>query len=304
MTSDAKAAVEDLIDRIESSTGRVTAEDIEPYLDHDEQVVRKRAADAAFAVASNEPDEIVPLVDRLIEMADDGFIANRQSAFGALGAIAAEDPAAVEDGFDTYVEGLQDSTPRTRIRAARSFALVVGENPELAVGSLDDIVAAVDVEEPDEPVTEQADFAGQPDPAAEMVAEDVSNHEFARELASNALVDAVEVAPEAVAEYADAIRPWLDDGNTMIVSAAIDVYSALAAEGYDLPDDLSDHIEAGLVDAPVEVQARAIRALGYLEATDAADTLRDLAQTTDEDELASLATDTADYLDRKDDPAE
>lgn len=298
MTDDAKTAVEDLIDRIESETGRVTAEDIRPYLDHDEQVVRKRAADAAFTVASDDPDEIRPLIDRLTELADEGFIATRQSALGALGAIAAEDPAAVESGFEAYVDGLQASAPRTRIRAGRPFALIVGENPEIAVDHIEDIIAAVEVEQPSEPVSDDATFGGQPDPAAEMVGEDMKHHEYARELAANALVDIVEVHPAPIADEIDDIEHWLDDQNQLVAGAATDVVAALAEAGYDLPDGISERLQANLDDRPVELQARTVRALGHLEATDAIDSIRTLAENTDDEDLAGLAGDTADWLEQ------
>ena len=105
-------------------------------------------------------------------------------------------------------------------------------------------------------------------------------------------------APTAFADHVETVADLASADDLTARSAALDVLAALAEESPDLVQPVSDAAVTAL-DADVNVvRARAVRVLGYLGDEAHVDALERVAETDDDPEVASLAAETASFLDR------
>jgi len=301
MTADATADVEALVERAEEDPRSVTAEDIRPFLEVDEDIVRKRALDVCQAVAYVDSDRVSPLIPDILTFVEDDFLAVKHSALGAIGHLVPDEPDAVAEGVETLTQQLTGETPLTRFLAAKSVALLAFERPAVLTDHVDALVATLGQEGPTLPESERTTFADPDDPVREEVGKNVAQNENARELAAKALVAVAETDPEAIAPHLEALRPYVDDQNTIVSGPILEVVSRLAADDYAIPDGIAERVEATLPDGSTELRARSLRALGYLSATDAVDTVWTVAEEAEDEELAAFAADTAEWLESADD---
>ncbi|WEL17113.1 HEAT repeats containing protein [Halorhabdus sp. SVX81] len=302
MTADATGDVETLVERAEEEPTSVTVADIRPYLEADEDITRKRALDVCQAVAYVDSERIAPLIPDLLDFVEDDFLAVKHSALGAIGHLVPDEPDAVAEGAEKLTRELSGKTPLTRFLAAKSVAFLAFERPGALVDHVDALVAALDQDGPtlpDEPAGSQ--FTGPDDPVREEIGKNVAQNENARELAAKALVAVAETDPDAIVPHLEALGPYVDDRNEIVSGPLIEIVSTLAADDYTIPDGIAERVESTLPDGSTQLRARSLRALGYLSATDAADTVRTVAEEADDEELAAFAADTAEWLESADD---
>lgn len=304
MTPDATADVENLVERAEEDPTTVTVEDIRPFLAADDEITRKRALDVCQAVAYVDAERIAPLVPDLRTFVDDDFLAIKHAALGALGHLVPEEPDAVAEGIEPIAAELDGETPLTRFLAAKTVALLAVERPGRVAEHVEELLAALDQEGPAVPdeVT-QSQFSGpdENEPVREEIGKNVAQNENARELAATALAEVVTTDPDAFVPHLEDVRTYVDDQNDVVSGNVVDIVSTLAAADYDLPDGTADRVEATIPDGSTQQQAQALRALGYLTATDAVDTVWTVAEEAEDEELAAFAADTAEWLESVDD---
>lgn len=302
MTVDATGDVESLVERAEEEPTSVTAEDVRPFLEVDDDIVRKRALDVCQAVAYVDSDRIAPLIPDILTFVEDDFLAVKHSALGAIGHLVPDEPDAVAEGVQALTRELSGETPLTRFLAAKSVALLAFERPAVLTDHVEDLVAALGQEGPTLPEdSTQTQFTGPDDPVREEIGKNVAQNENARELTAKALVAVAETDPDAIAPHLEALRPYVDDQNEIVSGPLLEIVSTLAADDYDVPDGIAERVEATLPDGSTELRARSLRALGYLSATDAVDTVRTVVEDAEDDELAAFAADTAEWLESADD---
>ncbi|CCQ34453.1 HEAT domain containing protein [Halorhabdus tiamatea SARL4B] len=301
MTANATGDVESLVERAEEEPTSVTAEDVRPFLEADDDIVRKRALDVCQAVGYVDSDRIAPLIPDILTFVEDDFLAVKHSALGAIGHLVPDEPDAVAKGVQALTRELTGETPLTRFLAAKSVALLAFERPAVVAGHAEELVAALGQEGPTLPESKQTTFADPDDPVREEVGKNVAQNENARELTAKALVAVAETDPDAIAPHLEALRPYVDDQNEIVAGPLLEIVSTLAAEDYAVPDGVAERVEATLPNGSTQLQARSLRALGYLSATDAVDTVRTVAEEAEDDELAAFAADTAEWLESVDD---
>jgi len=303
MTADATADVEALVERAEEDPTSVTVEDIRPFLDAEDDITRKRALDVCQAVAYVDSERIAPLIPDLLAGVEEDFLAIKHSALGAIGHLVPDEPDAVAEGVEALARELDGETPLTRFLAAKSVAILAAERPERVAEHVESLFATLGRDGPTVPEEVTRSQFGTPDgtePVREEIGKNVSQHENARELAATALAEIVEVDPAAIAAHAEALPPYVDDDNAVVSGTVVNIVATLASEGYDLPDGTADRVEATLPDGSSQLRARSLRALGYLTATGAVDTVRTVAEETDDEELAAFARETAEWLESAD----
>ncbi|WEL21000.1 hypothetical protein [Halorhabdus sp. BNX81] len=302
MTADATGDVETLVERAEEEPTSVTVADIRPYLEADEDITRKRALDVCQAVAYVDSERIAPLIPDLLDFVEDDFLAVKHSALGAIGHLVPDEPDAVAEGAEKLTRELTGETPLTRFLAAKSVALLAFERPGALVDHVEELVAALGQEGPRLPdESTESQFTASDDPVREEIGKNVAQNENARELAAKALVAVAETDPDAIVPHLGALQPYVDDRNEIVSGPLIEIVSTLAADDYTIPDGIAERVESTLPDGSTQLRARSLRALGYLSATDAADTVRTVAEEADDEELAAFAADTAEWLESADD---
>lgn len=299
MPVDTAEDVEALVERAEEDPTSVTVDDVRPFLESDDEITRKRALDVCQAVAYTDAERILPLVPELIAFADDDFLAIKHSALGALSHLVQDEPDAVAEGVGTVARSLDGETPLTRFLAAKTVALLAVKRPERVAEHVDSLFDALDRDDPTVPEEVKQPSFGSPDehePVREEIGKNISQNQNARELAATTLLVVAETDPEAIVPHLDAVERYVTDDNAIVSGQFVDVVSTLATEDYALPDGIDERVEATLPDGSTQLRARSLRALGYLTATDAVETIRDVAEETDDDELAAFAEDTAEWL--------
>ncbi|MFB6202181.1 MAG: hypothetical protein ABEI98_09245 [Halorhabdus sp.] len=299
MSADTTADVEKLVERAEDDPSSVSIEEVRPYFEAEDEFTRKRAIDICQAIAYVEPERVVPLVPDLVAFAEDDFLAIKHAALGAISHIVQDEPDAVLDGIDTVAQSLDGETPLTRFLAAKSFGLLVAERPERVAEHLDALFAALAREGPEVPEEIEQSTFGAPDehePVREEIGRNISQNENARQLAAKTIGAIVKDDPDAIVPYLEEVPTYVDDRDPIVSGAFVEIVSDLAAADYDLPDETAERVEATLPDGSTQLRARSLRALGYLSATDAVETIQDVAEDTDDDELEAFAEDTAEFL--------
>lgn len=299
MTADTTTDVKRLVQRAEDDPTSVTATDIRPYLDADDDITRKRALDVCQAVAYSEPARIDPLLEDVIDFVDDDFLAIKHAALGTVGHVVQANPDPIAERTETLVGALDGETPLTRFLASKTIALLSAERPERVAEHVEGVFGVLAEESPDVPEEIKQPSFGQPDeyePVREQVGENIAQNENARELAAKTLVEIVKNEPEAIASHVDELSPYLDDDNEIVTGAIVEVVATLASEDYEVPETVVAPLEQSLQEDSTQLQARSLRALGYLSATDAVETIETVADETDDEELAAFAEDTAKWL--------
>lgn len=300
MPADATADVEELVERAEEDPESVTVADIRPYLEAEDEITQKRALDVCQAVAYVDSERIAPLVPELIEFAGDDFLASKNAALGTISHLAPDETDAVAEGLETLTRALDSETPITRYLAAKCVAFVAADRPEEVAEHVEQLFAALNRESPDFPEEiQQGKSFSSPDettPERDEISKNVAQAENARELAAKTVVEVTKADPDAIEPYIENVHAHVDDTNQVVSGALIEVVSILSSEGYTLPAGTADRIESTLPEGSTQLRARSLRALGYLSATGAVDTIRDVAEDTDDEDLATFAEETANWL--------
>lgn len=275
-------------------------------LDVDESTVRLAGIRALTAIARDDVDRVVGHADRFVEALDDGFPPAESAAARLLSVIGEEEPAATRPALSPLVHMLDQEPPMTGYRSAKALAPLLEYDPAGFVPHADYLIdVLVDPPEvyaptPDEiaelPAEEREHVTDVLESRREQIAQDTARTYGIREIAANALVEVAERDPDAVIDRIDELPPVLSEDPPIVRSATIDVLGTVAQEDPAAVEPAVDALIEVVETNGEQVQAHAVRALGYAEATEAIEPLRELAAADVDDELRGLAADTADYL--------
>lgn len=278
-------------------------------LDREEGQARNVALMTLGYVASHDPDMVVEHTDQFIESLEDGFPVAESSAARVLAQIAPEYPEKVEPAVPELVDMLTQIPPLTGYRAGRALAPVLDHAPEAFVSEADELVDVVnDPPEPSLPTAEELEempddqrqkFEDRLDSRQEEARDDVARCFGIREIAAHSLVEVSDLAPEAVVDRVEDLRPAIDTEPPVVQAATLDVIANVADYDPEAVEPLLDDvIERAEEDLP-SVRAHAIKALGFAAAPEAVDSLREIADEDDpriDEDLRELAAETADYI--------
>ncbi|QCC51413.1 HEAT repeat domain-containing protein [Halapricum salinum] len=223
------------------------ADSIAPYLDAEDETIRREAAHCIAAIAAEYPDDVAETQMELVEIVRDGGAALGH-AVDALVQISEEFPLALEPAVLPLGEVLRDSSVATRVRiqATLAFRNLATEKLTLAVDVMDDVAAVFDADD--------------------------------YRLRNNALALTFDFA-----EYqADLVKPYVDDIAAFLTED--DAYTRTNASGTlarvagDFPDAVA-HLTPTVIDCLSDddhrVRENACWALGYLQASEAEAALKD-----------------------------
>ncbi|MFB6138840.1 MAG: hypothetical protein ABEJ26_00205 [Halosimplex sp.] len=286
----------------------VTEAEVRAALDADDPVVRQRGARACAALAADRVESILGLADDLVARTADESLAVSRHAAIALTELSDAYPGAVADDLGPVVDLAESDLGGVRMVGARILGNVVVEFPEAVAPFVDRLVTAVADSEATlaqsdlQAYVEQAEsMGGEAAQAADNIRqetkEEARKRVVARAALSNVVVAVAEHDPDAVAGLVDEMTPLVGDEDPNVAGAFLDVFRALAERD---PETVAPAVDAVVdcLDRDSEtLRARAIRTLGFAEATVTVDRLRTVAETDDDEDVRDLAAETADYLD-------
>lgn len=299
-------AEESIVETAKERPEQVDVEKVVALFDADNNHYRFLAKKTLFYVASDDPSRVEPYSDELVEALEDDYRIAAEWASVVLKQIGRESPEAVVPGIPGLIQLLKEDPPSRGHRAAKALATVLDHSPESFVEHTDDLIDAL---------LERDDPSPYPDDPSELEEEereqmvqtiaqrrkqiqaDVQRALGVRELAAHALVEVAKEDPDTLAAEIDRLGPALSMRPPLARSAVLDAIGHVATDDPAAVEPVLDDVLAVLEDDAEPVQAHAVRTVGYAEATEAVEPLRDLAGDDEVDEeLAGLAADTADWI--------
>ena len=297
---------EAILDTARETPEKVDVEKVVALFDADRGQVRDEALTCLIHVAHDDPDRVAEVNEAVIDRLDDEFPVAGSTATAVLSSIARDRPDAVRPALPDLVRKLDEHPPLTGYRAARALTPLLEYDPEGFVPEADYLldvlvdppeVWAPSSEELQElPADEREKLQNVLESRRDEIAKDTARAKGIREFAANALVEVADREPEAVADRLDELAPALSNDPAIARAATIDVIANVAQSNPEAAEPTVDALVDRLDDDAEFVRSHAVRALGFAEATEAVEPLRELAETTDDEDLAELAAETADWL--------
>ncbi|WP_248518028.1 hypothetical protein [Salinarchaeum laminariae] len=301
---------EHLLETVRDDPTSVEVDAIVKLLDHDMGTFRNIGLMALSTIAMEEPDRVVEHSDEVIDHLDDEFPVAQSTALQVLSRLGSEYPEAVRPAIPRLVELLDQMPPLTGYRAGRAIAPLLEHYPEDFVQHVDELLAIAS-DPPDDGVPTQADLDEMDPDIREKVMDQLSSrgdeveHDVQRvygirEMTLHTLVEVSDVEPEALVGRLTELRPSFETEPPIVRGAATDVVANVAKHDSSAVEPVvEDLIEIATTDMRA-ARVHAIQALGFAEAPEAIEPLREVAESDDEavsPEVSDLATETADFID-------
>lgn len=284
----------------------------------EKQLTAAGAADRGIALQAvsllvrESPDRATAFADRVTELLEDDVLAVRAAAALAAMSLAKQRPESVQQAIPSLVDLLDEDPPLLRFRAAGALAPLTDSHPEAFSEHVDRLVRSLRHGPRFE--TDLQSVAQSSDLTAEQKTQRLSvlksrtdelergkiRSAGTREVIVNTLVEIAGIDPEACTPHRSDLVAALSDDDPAVRAGAVEIVRHLADDDPAFAETAVDPLLARLEDEAAFVRARAVRALGYLEAPDAIDPLSELARQESNAELAELAADTADWLGSED----
>lgn len=307
--SEALETAEDLLDTAREDPSAVDLDEALSLLDDEHPTARSIAMRAVAAVAADDPSRLAPHVDVLREGLQDSSLVAKTAAAGAYGHVAEYDTDLVADDPGVVIDLFDQNPPLLRYRAAMALRPVLIEDPEALAPHVEELIDVLvdgprvslpDPDDPEVPDDMRETVRSVAENRSEEFDKDKSRSQGVLELAANAVVEVAECAPEAVADHVETLAEALDSQRPIVRTPVVDAIGTVAEHDSDAAAPVVDDLRALLDDDAEYVQAHTVRALGFAEATSAAEDVRALAADEDVDEnLRELAADTADWLENQ-----
>jgi len=290
---------EPLADLESRSPKDLDAEELRAALTSPERLARQRGARACARLAAEDPEAVRPYLSELTELLVDDSLVAAQQAANALIPVAKERPGLLEDTVENVLAFADTDLGGDRARAATILADVVVERPELCAPHVDDLVRLVATSESDleSHAGEASDDAIERETLQRHERKESRARAVGRVSLLNVVVAVAEEHPEAVVDEVGELVTLVEtDTDGSVVAAALD---ALTAVGEHDPAAIADAVDpaSSYLDHPDEaLRARVIRMLGVAGDEGAVPALREVAEGDENEEIRSLAADTADFL--------
>lgn len=291
----------------------VTIEDLDPAAELDERelacvreglrsedpIERRGAARFCNRMRAENVEGLRGLVDDLAPLLEDDRVSIAEQAGGALLAVARERPEELADSVGGIVSLATREAGSIKLLGAELLRTVVVGRPEAAASDLDRLLRVL--REPTGPfeASEAAEMLDDPQGRQSVVELEKEEHRSRLQafgIFANVVVAVAEAAPSACFDHVDDLVVLLDHDDATIAGSAVDALGEVARADAAVAAPAFEPLVECLDRDDRRVRARAIRALASFDDDRAVGPLRDLAESTDDEDLAELATDTADFL--------
>lgn len=284
--------------------GSVTPDDIDEAdlreaLSASDPLIRQRGLKVCETVAEQNADAVLPFLDTVAVLAgsDNAPIALR--AIAILGAVATNDPTALEGRVSGLVGALDSDIVDVRLSAGSVLGSLVVEQPALLAPYARQLVESLADSEPAPNSRGFGDVVD--DRTTRQTLQEHEQAERQRQIAGrrtliNVVVAITETEPQLAFDSVDALTTLLTDVDPAVSGGAVDALTELAAIDPAVVAPVSDQLIDCLDHDTATVRARAIRALGYLGDSAAVPKLRTVAENDTDENVRAIAAETAEFL--------
>lgn len=301
MSNDASVPVGD-VDPESGELSERDVADIREALQADEPITRQEGARTCKLVLQENPDALRPLVDDLVVLLEDDNMSAAQQAGTVLLGVATEHPDALTDSVSEIVTLANHEVNAVQLIGAQLLSKVVVERPAAAAPVVDRLFPILRDHPGSFEPSEGADMVDNPDTRQTIVAHEQEEHGMQLQTQgtiANVIVAVAEAEPSAFVDHVDELVDLVDHDDAAIAGLAVETLTEVGeahpdaiAPAYDQFVDALDHDDQ-------RVYVRAVRALGVLGDDRAVEPLRDLAESTDDEDVSELAADTATFLENQ-----
>ncbi|RQG94238.1 HEAT repeat domain-containing protein [Natrarchaeobius chitinivorans] len=299
--SDLRKRANEFLEQAGTKPGNVDVTAVEPLLDADDGYVRHTALRTLALVASENPDQVLPVVETVRSRVDDSYAVASSTAMVILSFVGETNPAEVRPVVPEIVDRLDNPSPGYRFRAASALVPLADPSPEVVVDYADDLADLL-VDTPvvssirNDALEEENLNPGRIKTMEKARSRDRGRSIAYREILAHLLVCVADADPAAIVDRLDDVAEELPESKQPVRQALVEVFRHVA-ESNDVDVSVPiDPLQDLLEDDDPTVQARAVRTLGFAEATETIPALRALAERDGNETVSELARETADWL--------
>ncbi|GAA0243092.1 hypothetical protein GCM10009000_068410 [Halobacterium noricense] len=240
-----------------------------------------------------------PVLDDVAALAADDNVAVSLRAFAVLDAVAEREPSALDGKLVGTVSALDSEIVDAQLAGATLLGTLVVKRPDLVAPYARQLIEAIRATEPEPEVRDFGDVVDD-----EVTRRTLQEHEaaergrriFGRRTLINVVVAITEQEPSSSFDVVDNLVVLFEDVDPSVVGGAIDALGELAAANPSVVAPVGDRLRDCLDHDHRVVRARSVRALGRLGDDAAVEKLRALAETDDDENVRTIAAETADFL--------
>lgn len=287
---------------VDPESGELSEEDradIRAALSSEEPLERQHGVRTCTMLLGESVEPVRPLVDDLAPLLEDQRTVVARHAGTALLAVGCEHPEDLVNAVPEILSLATREDNEMKLLGANLLATSVLERPEAAA---DDVHRLF-------PHLRQFSGAFEAGGAADMVDDaqtrqsiveyEQENHRKKLQAFgtfANVLVAVADAEPEALFDHVDILVALTDQDDAVIAGCAIDAIGTIARADPDVAAPAFEGVRTCLERDDERIQARTVRALGFLGDDRAVDPLFALAEETDDEDVRRLAIETAEFL--------
>lgn len=276
--------------------------DIREALQADEPITRQEGARTCKLVAQENPGALRPLVDDLVGLLEDDNVSAAQQAGTVLLGVATEHPDELTDAVPAIVTLAEHDVNAVQLIGAQLLSKVVVERPAAAAPEVERLISILHDHPGSFESSEGADMVDDPDTRQTIVAHEQEEHGMQLQTQgtiANVLVAVAEAEPAAFRDHVDELIDLVDHDDSSLAGLAVETLTEVGEAHPDAIEPAYDRFVDALDHDDQRVYVRAVRALGVLGDDRAVEPLRDLAESTDDEDVEELAEDTATFLENR-----
>jgi hypothetical protein len=260
-------------------------------------LVEQRGVEVCETLAEADIDAVRPFLDEIGSLLTEDNVAIMLRAIEVLKTVAEDEPTAIEPVLPDLVSIIDSDLAGVQLEGVAVLGMLVVDRPDLCSPYAHRLTGALRATE----LEPETNFGGVVDDR--VTRRTIEEHEreerqrriSARQRLINVVVAIAEAEPRAMVEEVDELVALLDD-DPNVTGGAIDALCAVAEVEPDAVAPVSDRLVACLDHDSEAVRAHAIRALGHAGDDAAASDLRAVAETDPNEDVRSIAAETADFL--------
>lgn len=291
----------------------VTIEDLDPGAELDDRelaavraalrsadpIERRGGARFCNLMRAENVEALRLLVDDLAPLLADDRVSIAQQAGGALLGVAQEHPEELTDAVGEIVSLTTREADAIKLLGAELLRTVVVDHPEAAASDVHRLLPLLREPTGAFEASEAAEMLDDPQGRQSIVELEKGEHRSRLQafgILANVVVAVAEAAPSACFDHVDDLVDLVDHDDATVAGSAVNALGEVARADADVAAPAFEPLVECLDREDRRVRVRAVRALGVFGDDRAVGPLRDLAASTEDDDLAELATDTADFL--------
>jgi HEAT repeat protein len=272
--------------------------EVQAALTSSNPLVEQRGVGVCETLAEADIDAVRPFLDEIGSLLTEDNVAIVLRAIEVLKTVARDEPTAIESVLSDLVSILDSDLAGIQLEGVAVLGVLVIDRPDLCSPYAHRLIKALQATEL-EPETDFGEIVDD-----QVTRQTIEEHEWeerqrrisARQSLINVVIAVAEAEPRTMVAEVDDLIALLDDDNPNVTGGAINALRAIAEAEPDAVIPVSDRLVDCLDHDSEAVRAHTIQALGHIGDDTAASDLRAVAETDPNEDIRSIAAETADFL--------